>query len=68
VLGAYFVLCPASCVVTLVFVCPVRIPAWFFLGLWSRYQLLEANFGLFSAGRMAVAWRSAPTSAASSSE
>jgi hypothetical protein len=27
----------------------VRIPAWIFLGLWFLYQLIEANFGLFSA-------------------
>jgi hypothetical protein len=26
----------------------VRIPAWIFLGLWFLYQLIEANFGLFS--------------------
>ena len=23
--------------------------AWFFLGFWFRYQLFEANFGLFGA-------------------
>src|ERR1700742_1579897 len=34
VLGAYFVLFPESKVLTLVFVFPVRIPAWVFLGLW----------------------------------
>ncbi len=27
----------------------VRIPAWVFLGAWFLYQLIEANFGLFSA-------------------
>ena len=27
----------------------VRIPAWIFLGPWFLYQLIEANFGLFSA-------------------
>ena len=27
----------------------IRIPAWIFLGLWFLYQLIEANFGLFSA-------------------
>jgi rhomboid family protein len=26
----------------------VRIPAYIFLGLWFLYQLVEANFGLFS--------------------
>jgi membrane associated rhomboid family serine protease len=49
VLGAYFVLFPQSRVLTLVIVFPVRIPAWVFLGLWFLYQLVEANFGLFSA-------------------
>jgi membrane associated rhomboid family serine protease len=49
VLGAYFVLYPTSRVLTLVIVFPVRIYAWVFLGLWFLYQLLEANFGLFSA-------------------
>ena len=50
VLGAYFVLYPASRVRTFIF--PVfldRIPAWIFLGLWFLYQLIEANFGLFNA-------------------
>jgi membrane associated rhomboid family serine protease len=49
VLGAYFVLYPGSRVLTLVFVFLVRISAWVFLGLWFLYQLIEANFGLFSA-------------------
>jgi membrane associated rhomboid family serine protease len=49
VLGAYFVLYPYSRVLTLVFVFPVRIPAYVFLGLWFLYQLVEANFGLLSA-------------------
>jgi len=49
VLGAYFVLYPTSKVLTLIIVIPVRIYAWVFLGLWFLYQLLEANFGLFSA-------------------
>jgi membrane associated rhomboid family serine protease len=49
VLGAYFVLYPTSRVLTLVVVWPVRIPAYIFLGLWFLYQLIEANFGLFSA-------------------
>jgi membrane associated rhomboid family serine protease len=49
VLGAYFVLFPQSRVLALVIVSPVRIPAWVFLGLWFLYQLVEANFGLFSA-------------------
>jgi membrane associated rhomboid family serine protease len=50
VLGAYFVLYPSSRVLTLVVVWPVRIPAYVFLGFWFLYQLIEANFGLFSAG------------------
>ena len=49
VLGAYFVLYPSSRVLTLVVVFIVRIPAWFFLGGWFLLQLVEANFGLFSA-------------------
>ena len=49
VLGAYFVLYPDSRILTLVFVFPVRIYAWVFLGLWFLYQLIEANFGLFAA-------------------
>jgi membrane associated rhomboid family serine protease len=49
VLGAYFVLLPESRVLTLVVVFPVRIPAWVFLGVWFLFQLVEGNFGLFSA-------------------
>ena len=49
VLGAYAVLYPNARVLTLVLVFPVRIPAWVFLGLWFLYQLIEANYGLFSA-------------------
>jgi membrane associated rhomboid family serine protease len=49
VLGAYFVLYPNSRILTLVFVFPVRIYAWVFLGLWFLYQLFEANFGFFAA-------------------
>ena len=50
VLGAYFVLYPGSRVRTWIFpVFLVSIPAWIFLGLWFLYQLIEANFGLFSA-------------------
>src|SRR5215813_8391111 len=49
VLGAYFVLYPRSRVRTWIFpVFLVSIPAWIFLGLWFLYQLIEANFGLFS--------------------
>jgi rhomboid family protein len=50
VLGAYFVLYPGSRVRTWILpVFLVRIPAWIFLRLWFPYQLIEANFGLFSA-------------------
>jgi len=49
VLGAYFVLYPNSKIVTLVFFWITRIPAWFFLGAWFLYQLVEGNFGLLSA-------------------
>jgi membrane associated rhomboid family serine protease len=49
VLGAYFVLYPSAQVLGLIGVFPVRISAWFFLGFWFLYQLVEANFGLFGA-------------------
>jgi membrane associated rhomboid family serine protease len=49
VLGAYFILYPNSKVLTLIVFFPVRISAWFFLGAWFLYQLVEANFGLFGA-------------------
>jgi membrane associated rhomboid family serine protease len=49
VLGAYFVLFPDSRVLTLVLVFLVRIPARVFLGVWFLYQLIEGDFGLFSA-------------------
>jgi membrane associated rhomboid family serine protease len=50
VMGAYFVLYPRSRVLTYIFpIFLVHVPAWVFLGLWFLYQLIEANFGLFSA-------------------
>jgi membrane associated rhomboid family serine protease len=49
VLGAYFVLYPMSQVRGLFGIFPVRLTAWFFLGAWFLYQLIEANFGMFSA-------------------
>jgi rhomboid family protein len=49
VLGAYFVLYPDSKVYGLLVFFPLRLSAWFFLGFWFLYQLVEANFGLFSA-------------------
>jgi membrane associated rhomboid family serine protease len=50
VLGAYFVLYPSSTVRGLIVIVPIRLSAWFFLGAWFLYQLLEANFGVFGAG------------------
>jgi membrane associated rhomboid family serine protease len=49
VLGAYFVLYPNSTVFGLIVIWPVWLSAWFFLGAWFLYQLVEANFGLFGA-------------------
>jgi membrane associated rhomboid family serine protease len=47
VLGAYFVLYPGSHIKTWAFFFILQIPAWFFLGGWFLYQLIEANYGLF---------------------
>jgi membrane associated rhomboid family serine protease len=49
VLGAFFLLYPTSTVRGLVVVFPVKLSAWFFLGAWFIYQLIEANFGLWGA-------------------
>ena len=49
VLGAFFILYPNANVFGLLVVFPVRLSAWFFLGAWFLYQLIEANFGLFGA-------------------
>jgi membrane associated rhomboid family serine protease len=49
VLGAYIVLYPNSRVLGLLLIIPIRLPAWVFLGAWFLYQLIEANYGLFSA-------------------
>jgi len=49
VLGAYFVLYPSSNVFGLLGIWPVRLKAYFFLGFWFLYQLIEANFGLIGA-------------------
>ena len=49
VLGAYFVIYPNSRVRRLIVVFPVQLSAWFFLGAWFLYQLIEANFRLFGA-------------------
>ena len=48
VLGAYFVLYPNSRVLTLFIIFPIKIPAWIYLGLWFLFQLVEANYGMFS--------------------
>ena len=49
VLGAYLILYPGSRILSLVGIFPIRLPAWLYLGGWFLYQLVEANFGLFSA-------------------
>jgi membrane associated rhomboid family serine protease len=49
VLGAFFVLYPGAKVRGLLGIFPLRLSAWVFLGFWFLYQLLEANFGIFSA-------------------
>ena len=46
VLGAYIVLYPRSRILALVGWIPVRLPAWFFLGLWFLLQLFAGNFAL----------------------
>jgi membrane associated rhomboid family serine protease len=48
VLGAYVVLYPKAKIFGLIVVFPVRVSAWFFLGAWFIYQLVEANVGLLS--------------------
>jgi membrane associated rhomboid family serine protease len=50
VLGAFVVLYPKSQVRGLLGIFPAQFSAWFFLGIWFLYQLIEANFGMFSAG------------------
>jgi membrane associated rhomboid family serine protease len=49
VMGAYFVIYPSSRITTLLIFYPIKISAWVFLGAWFVYQLVEANFGFFSA-------------------
>jgi membrane associated rhomboid family serine protease len=49
VLGAFFVLYPRAKVRGLIAIFPAKLSAWFFLGAWFLYQLVEANFGLFGA-------------------
>jgi hypothetical protein len=49
VLGAFMVLYPNARIKTLALIFIVEIPAFVYLGFWFLYQLVEANFGLFSA-------------------
>jgi membrane associated rhomboid family serine protease len=51
VLGAYIVFYPNAKVFGLIVVFPIRVSAWFFLGAWFIYQLIEANVGLLSTGQ-----------------
>ena len=46
VLGAYIVLYPRSRILALAGWIPLRVPAWFFLGLWFLFQSFEGNFAL----------------------
>jgi membrane associated rhomboid family serine protease len=48
VLGAFIVLYPDARIKSLVFVFIVPIPAWFYLGGWFLYQLVESHAGLTS--------------------
>jgi membrane associated rhomboid family serine protease len=49
VLGAFIVLYPTARIRTLVLVFIAKIPAWYYLGAWFLYQLVEGGFGLVSA-------------------
>ncbi|HKA04709.1 MAG TPA: rhomboid family intramembrane serine protease [Acidimicrobiales bacterium] len=51
VLGAYIVFYPNAKIFGLIVIFPVRVSAWFFLGAWFIYQLIEANVGLLSTGQ-----------------
>ena len=65
VLGAFMVLYPNARIKALALIFLVEIPAYIYLGFWFLYQLVEANFGLFSPRRTAAASPSSHTSAAS---
>ena len=62
VMGAYFLLFPASRIITLVpflfFFTLVEIPAFFFLGLWFIFQLFSGAFSLLLRGipEGGIAW------------
>jgi membrane associated rhomboid family serine protease len=49
VLGAYLILYPGSRILSLVGIIPIKLPAWLYLGGWFLLQLVEGDFGLFSA-------------------
>src|SRR5262249_50779996 len=67
VMGAYFVLYPNSHVLTLVFVFPFRIPAWYFLGAWFSTSSSRPTSASSPPRPTAAGSPSSPTSAASSS-
>jgi membrane associated rhomboid family serine protease len=46
VLGAFLALYPHARIKTLMLVFIVQIPAWFYLGGWFVYQLVEAHYAL----------------------
>lgn len=55
VLGAYLIIYPRAWVMTLVFVIPVPVPAWLFIGVWIVYQFL-AGLATQSSLTESVAW------------
>jgi len=60
VLGAYFVLFPQARIVTLVpifyFIRIIRIPAFYFLGLWVFFQIISGLLSLGSSFEEGIAW------------
>jgi membrane associated rhomboid family serine protease len=58
VMGAYVILYPKSRVKGLFGIFPVRLTAWFYLGVWFLYQLIQGGTGLanndLSAGGVAI--------------
>jgi len=49
VMGAFFVLYPNAQIRTWVVFFVVKIPAWYYLGAWFLFQLVDGGFGLFAA-------------------
>jgi rhomboid family protein len=49
VLGAFIVLYPNASIRTWVLFFIVQIPAWFYLGVWFLFQLIDGGLGLFAA-------------------